>query len=87
MAHRKPLGTTCRLDNFHWNGYLLEPPALGDCLVSDAGTAYLIVGVEECRRRDRFNLICERVDAPEPGARIIEFYWHRRERPRREVPA
>lgn len=77
MAHRKPLGTTCRLGNFHWHGDDLAP-GLGDNLVSTAGTAYRIVGVEECLRPDRFNLVCERIAEPDIGARIISFFWFER---------
>lgn len=82
MAHRKPLGTTCRCTNFEWNDDPDHPPELGDYLVSEAGTAYLIVGVEECRRRDRFNLTMERVAGASEGSRVIDFYWHSRERKR-----
>ena len=80
MAHRKPLGTTCQLPNFTWNGDVDDPPTINDCLVSTAGTAYLIIGVEECARRDRFNLLLERIGDPPEGARVIEFYWLSRDK-------
>ena len=59
---------------------------MGDWLESSAGTIYLIVGIEECRRHDRINLVVERRAAlgdvegalPTDEARVIDFYWHER---------
>lgn len=74
MAHRKPLGTTCKI---HFAADTWDVmPALDDYLVSDAGTAYRIVGLEE--GRTRINYVCERVAEPVPSCRVYEFYWLRR---------
>lgn len=72
----KPLGTTCSI-TFE-RGLWTPQPVLDDFFVSEAGTAYRIVGIEEGRTRDRF--IVERVEAPIPGSRVFEFYWLPRER-------
>lgn len=81
MAHRKPLGSICRItfDRGLWD----PAPALGDSFVSEAGTAYKIAGIEEGRTRDTF--VLERVAAATVGARVFEFYWL--PRGRREVNA
>lgn len=76
MAHRKPLGTTCKI---HFASDTWEQmPQLGDQLISEAGTCYLIVGVEEGTTRT--NYVCERVAAVHPGRRLYSFYWLRRDR-------
>lgn len=77
MAHRKPLGTTCRI---HFaNDTWLPMPTIDDLLRSEADTWYLIVGVEE--GRSRTNYVCERIAGPLPG-RVFDFYWLRRDRRR-----
>lgn len=79
MAHRKPLGTTCTVHfaKDSWDG---TAPDCGDFLESDAGTAYLVVGVAEGRTRN--NLTLERVASVTPGegTRVFGFYWLPRER-------
>ncbi len=81
MAHRKPLGTTCRITfadrDVDWTD---DPPRIDDFLVSEAGTAYRIVGEEEGRTRTAY--VCERVadTAGEGGRRVFVFYWMIRER-------
>lgn len=73
MAHRKPLGTTCRT-TADWRG---DTPFLHDALVTSAGTWYRIVGMEETasqlaalnlpveQRRFKLKLVLERVAEPE----------------------
>lgn len=76
MPHRKPLGTTCRI---WFASDTWEPmPDISSYLVSEAGTAYLIVGIEE--HGSRTSYLCERVAEPAPMAQIFEFYWLPRER-------
>lgn len=77
VAHRKPLGTTCKI-GFAARDVDWDPmPALDDFLVTDAGTAYRIVGVEEGKSRTTY--VCERVaDTSECEGMIFEFYWMRR---------
>ncbi len=79
MAHRKPLGTTCKI-GFSERDVDWDPmPTLDDYLVTDAGTAYKVVGVEEGRTRTQY--VCERVaDVSECGGVIFEFYWLRSRR-------
>jgi hypothetical protein len=83
MAHRKPLGTTCTA-HFPMGPWfppeVMDSPDLGDYLVSDAGTCYLIVGMEEGRTRMRYLL--ERVAEVPEGARSFGFYWLPRNRRR-----
>lgn len=75
MAHRKPLGTICRI-NFE-NDLWRPMPEIGDWLRSESGTSYLIVGIEDGPKRT--NMVCERV--AEAGAgRVYEFYWLPRNR-------
>lgn len=61
MAHRKPLGTTCR-STLDWRG---GKPNVNDALVSSAGTWYRIVGVEEKRNPDKVGVVLERVARPD----------------------
>lgn len=77
MAHRKPLGTTCRI-GFAERDVDWDPmPEIDDHLVTDAGTAYLIVGVEEGRTRTTY--VCQRIaDTGTCLGRVFEFYWLRR---------
>lgn len=76
MAHRKPLGTTCE-SHFAKDAWDRRPE-LGDFLRSEAGTTYLIVGIEE--GRTRFRYLLERVAEATPGSWVFEFYWLPRER-------
>ncbi len=89
VAHRKPLGTTCRT-LADWHGPL---PMLGDYLVTPAGTWYLVVGIEEKRNPAKVGLVLERaaepcMDAAECSAvnpdgtvgLIHEFEWYPRRR-------
>lgn len=80
MAHRKPLGTTCRIsfDRGLWS----PMPEIGDYLESEAGTAYRVVGLEE--GPSRFTYLCERI-AEVPAIRdqhhwVFPFYWLPRDR-------
>lgn len=91
MAHRKPLGTTCRT-TADWPG---EKPRLRDYLVTPAGTWYRIVGVEESSNPDKVKLMLERI-APKTlievrqedydrivsdgRPRVHEFQWYERKR-------
>jgi hypothetical protein len=56
MAHRKPLGTTCRTVA-DWEG---ETPFLLDYLVTTAGTWYRIIGMEEKANPKKLGLLLER---------------------------
>jgi hypothetical protein len=81
MAHRRPLGTTCEA-HFPIGPWcppdVMDSPELGDYLVSEAGTAYIVVGLEEGRTRVRY--VLERAAEPEPDARVFGFYWLPRKR-------
>lgn len=77
MAHRKPLGTTCRA-HFAMNAWNGTRPDLEDFLVSEAGTAYLVVGIAEGQTRVQYTL--ERVAEPSPSARVFDFFWLSRDR-------
>lgn len=76
MAHRKPLGTTCwsHFAKGSWD----RDPELGDCLRSEAGTCYLILGIEEGPKRYRYLL--ERIAEPREGSWVFDFYWLPRNR-------
>jgi hypothetical protein len=90
MAHRKPLGTTCH-SVCDWAGDL---PVLNDALVSQAGTWYRIIGVEEKRNPAKVGLLLERVAEPEvftdgtvrwPDACVgiaHDFEWYPRDKKR-----
>jgi hypothetical protein len=97
MAHRKPLGTTCRTVA-DWEG---EHPTPGDYLVSPAVTWYRVLGVEEKANPKKVGLVLERI-APPPGLlgrpdgsgplavqdddgtfhSVFEFAWYSRDRKR-----
>lgn len=82
MAHRKPIGTTC---SAHFPMKTWERmPELMDYLVSEAGTAYLIVGIREGRTRVHY--VLERAAAVPPatpeGFYVYEFFWLSRDRKR-----
>lgn len=92
MAHRKPLGTTCRTIA-DWKG---ATPHLLDALVTSAGTWYRIVGVEEKANPAKLGLLLERQDEPEHlaegkvrwpdgeiGQGVHPFEWYPRDRKRR----
>jgi hypothetical protein len=72
MGHRKPLGTTCSM-TLNERDWAKPLPELGEYLVSEAGTAYLVVGVEDGRVRRR--LILERVAAAPVDAVVHRFFW------------
>lgn len=85
MAHRKPLGTTCRT-TCDWLG---DTPQLGDYLVTQAGTWYRVVGIEEKANPQKLGLVLERIAGPDCAsplfdwaARIFEFEWYPRDRQR-----
>lgn len=91
MAHRKPLGTTCKTVA-DWQGPL---PLLHDFLVTPAATWYRIVGVEEKRNTEKVGLVLERIAAPHGSdcatafiaeddavRRVHPFEWYARDRKR-----
>lgn len=82
----KPAGSTVRLSRFRWFGD--GGPALGMYLVSEAGSGYEIVGVEETGRSGPehnprvFHLVCVKTDpaAIPDGALVSSIEWEPRSR-------
>jgi hypothetical protein len=80
----KPAGSVVRLSRFKWHGD--DDPALGMWLVTDAGSAYEVTGIEETARSARgndprlFNFVCRKAyrdDVP-ADAFVAEMYWDKR---------
>lgn len=70
MAHRRPLGTTTQT-TFDWRG---EMPKIHDCLRSQAGTCYRVLGVEEKANPAKVGLMLERVaDRDEATETLVEW--------------
>jgi hypothetical protein len=60
-------------------------PNAGDVLVTEAGSAYLILDLRRGRRHERFNLRCLKlagVKAVPRGARVLPLQWYRRDKRR-----
>jgi hypothetical protein len=79
MAHRKPLGTRTGPMVFDWEG---GNPQLGECLVSQAGTWYRVVGELEMRNPKKVKLVLERIAGPDQPGRVHEFEWYPRDKKR-----
>jgi len=62
---------------FDWEG---GNPAIGDYLVSQAGTWYRVAGEEETRNPAKVRLVLERIAEPDAPGRVHEFVWYRRDR-------
>ena len=74
----RPAGSLVWLRRFEWKGD--DRPALGMYLVTDAGSGYHLIGIEETSDPCRFHFLCEKVEPVDipAGARVVEMYWTRR---------
>lgn len=78
MAHRKPIGTTCHTVA-DWEG---DRPTPGDYLVTQAGTWYRVLGVEEKANPKKLGLLLERILLPDEDGKVFGFEWYPRDRKR-----
>lgn len=81
-----PPGAIVKLAPFDWYSTPddPEPPGEGDCIVSNGGSAYVILDARQNRNRpDRYTLRClklEGASAIPAGTRVIEMTWYPRKR-------
>lgn len=79
-----PVGAVVSIAPYDW-GTQDAPPAAGDFLLSNGGTAYRILASRATRRLGRFALTCLKIgraaDIP-PSARTLGLHWYPRQRTR-----
>jgi hypothetical protein len=84
----KPAGSVVRLGRFRWWSVDGDAPTLGMFLVSEAGSGYEIVGIEETARSGPecqprvYNFMCVKTapSAIPDGARVGSIAWEPRSR-------
>jgi hypothetical protein len=84
-----PVGALVTIDPYRWNGPPLDHPTVGDCLVTAAGSVYLIVAARWTGgRKARFTCrVLSRRGAVPRWRRSFDLKWDRRDRSRtRTVP-
>lgn len=78
-----PIGATVTIAPYDCWGDGIGPEP-GDYLLSQGGSAYLVVQAHETRRRGRYRLVCQKVApaAVPPDATAFSLVWSRRDRRR-----
>lgn len=80
-----PPGATVKIGPYRWQGL---PPRPHDCIVTSAGSAYEIMSVRGTIESGRYYLRCTKLsgtDDIDPGTRVLDLKWDKRNPTRRRV--
>lgn len=79
-----PPGSIVKIGPYRWQGL---PPAAGDCIVTEAGSAYEIMSVRGTIETGRYYLRCTKLSGPDdidPDTRVLDLKWDKRAKRRRQ---